>query len=667
MTENSNKTLFGYCNGTYFEPLDSVKGDVARIIMYLWTTYTGWVGNKTYNSLNILSVMQSYDTLLRWHTLDQPDALEGHRNDYVQSSNQQNRNPFVDHPELAWKIFGDEASANVKNACMEVYPANGGAVEPTGVELSRDSANLVVGNTLQLTVSLQPNGATGSITWSSSDSSVASVNDTGLVTANAVGNATITARVSENLAATCTVFVSSSGDTITTLSKIASYDFSTGNTSSTAEYDNDGLLARFTSSAASGTGLSNIVTGVSGASKTYAGYANYYNFGLKLGTGSAIGTFTLATNKQVSKVIVHTAGWASSDTLTIGDADAQTPGVAYNSNDAIQTLTYEITASTSIAFTFTNRGFIQSIDFYGPVEIVDSPTSYLEYSAPICTIVGNESTGALESTTDSVTFASAGLNNGDAISNFNIGSVILTGAQGTNGTSTNVPKYYDSGNNMRVYKGNTFTFTGNSISRIEFTFTNNYASGLTVSVGTLNDGVWTGNANEVTFTNSNNDTTQVRITAISVTYMNGSLSVNNVVMRFGATISQDSWNTIHNKWPITDYGVMMVKQSTLTNTYGETSVENAYRHSKNVSNFHGGTGVPPAAHDGEIAFTARVNMTNSANYNVVYCAAPYIVAGGEYYFLEEMRYSVNTLAAYCLNNSGNSSLSNAALNVLAGN
>lgn len=118
---NSNM-LYGYTGGNYFEPLDTVKGDVARIIMYVWTAYTGY-GN--YNPLNILGVFQSYDTLLKWHTMDKPDMLEGNRNDYAQTSIQKNRNPFVDHPELAWRFFGNNASPSVKSACMEAYPLEG--------------------------------------------------------------------------------------------------------------------------------------------------------------------------------------------------------------------------------------------------------------------------------------------------------------------------------------------------------------------------------------------------------------------------------------------------------------------------------------------------------------------------------------------------------------
>ena len=117
-----NNMLFGYTGGSFFEPIDEVKGDVARIIMYVWTAYTGY---PTYSSISITNVFQSYDTLLKWHTLDKPDELEGNRNDYSQTSIQKNRNPFVDHPELAWRFFGDSASASVKNACMEAYPIDG--------------------------------------------------------------------------------------------------------------------------------------------------------------------------------------------------------------------------------------------------------------------------------------------------------------------------------------------------------------------------------------------------------------------------------------------------------------------------------------------------------------------------------------------------------------
>ena len=127
-----NGMLYGYETGTRFEPLDSVKGDVARIIMYIWVAY-----KNHYSTLpDVTKVFESYDTLLKWHTADEPDALEGNRNDYVESTKQKNRNPFVDHPEYAWMIFGDSASASVKQECKEKYPSDSGGTTKTLTSIS---------------------------------------------------------------------------------------------------------------------------------------------------------------------------------------------------------------------------------------------------------------------------------------------------------------------------------------------------------------------------------------------------------------------------------------------------------------------------------------------------------------------------------------------------
>ena len=152
-----NGMLYGYISNSKFEPLDSVKGDVARIYMYVWTAYHTKYSSKP---LNILSVIESYDTLLKWHTLDKPDQLEGKRNDYAEQSIQKNRNPFVDHPEYAWKIFGNLASSEVKASCQEAYPADG--VSPisgktmTGISISGQALK----NTYYVGESFDPTGLT---------------------------------------------------------------------------------------------------------------------------------------------------------------------------------------------------------------------------------------------------------------------------------------------------------------------------------------------------------------------------------------------------------------------------------------------------------------------------------------------------------------------------
>ena len=149
---------YGYSSGSYFEPIDAVKGDVARIIMYLYTTYNSYYGNK----LNITNTFASYDTLLKWHTADKPDAMEGHRNDYVESSNQKNRNPFVDHPEYAWRIFGDSCSAQVKNDCMAAYPGEGGSSSGQGNNQGNNT-NTSIAGTYSVTFANNSDDGTGEL------------------------------------------------------------------------------------------------------------------------------------------------------------------------------------------------------------------------------------------------------------------------------------------------------------------------------------------------------------------------------------------------------------------------------------------------------------------------------------------------------------------------
>lgn len=87
-------------------------------------------------------------------------------------------------------------------------------VNVTGVSLDNTSASLNVGDNKTLTATISPSNATNkSITWSSSNSSVATVSN-GIVTAKAAGISVITATTSDGgKTATCNVTVSSSGQT----------------------------------------------------------------------------------------------------------------------------------------------------------------------------------------------------------------------------------------------------------------------------------------------------------------------------------------------------------------------------------------------------------------------------------------------------------------------
>ena len=80
-------------------------------------------------------------------------------------------------------------------------------VEPDKVELDKTEAQLTIGDTLSLTATVSPAEAQDkSVTWSSSDSSVASVKD-GVVTAESAGNAEIKATTVNGKYAVCKVTV----------------------------------------------------------------------------------------------------------------------------------------------------------------------------------------------------------------------------------------------------------------------------------------------------------------------------------------------------------------------------------------------------------------------------------------------------------------------------
>ena len=85
---------------------------------------------------------------------------------------------------------------------------NDAPVEVTGISVAPTTATLSLSgtDTQQLTATLAPSGATGTITYTSSDATIAEVTAAGLITAKAIGTATITATCNGKTA-TCAVEV----------------------------------------------------------------------------------------------------------------------------------------------------------------------------------------------------------------------------------------------------------------------------------------------------------------------------------------------------------------------------------------------------------------------------------------------------------------------------
>jgi endonuclease I len=94
-----------------FEPRAAVKGDVARMIMYMAIRYEGddgWADLEINNSVGNGSAPRigKLSVLLQWHRQDPPDAFEKRRNERIYAAWQHNRNPFIDHPEWVTAIWG---------------------------------------------------------------------------------------------------------------------------------------------------------------------------------------------------------------------------------------------------------------------------------------------------------------------------------------------------------------------------------------------------------------------------------------------------------------------------------------------------------------------------------------------------------------------------------
>lgn len=99
-----------------FEPRDAVKGDVARMLFYMAVRYEGLDG---YVDLELTETVLPLgdntpflgvqSTLLQWHRDDPVDDFERNRNNVIYSY-QQNRNPFIDHPELAEYLWGNNTN-----------------------------------------------------------------------------------------------------------------------------------------------------------------------------------------------------------------------------------------------------------------------------------------------------------------------------------------------------------------------------------------------------------------------------------------------------------------------------------------------------------------------------------------------------------------------------
>ena len=91
--------------GSSYEPHDDVKGDVSRMMFYM---------DVFYDELTLVDdapdadnyEMGNLGVMLEWHLMDGVSHFEMRRNDIIEDY-QNNRNPFIDYPHLAYLLYYD--------------------------------------------------------------------------------------------------------------------------------------------------------------------------------------------------------------------------------------------------------------------------------------------------------------------------------------------------------------------------------------------------------------------------------------------------------------------------------------------------------------------------------------------------------------------------------
>ena len=231
----TSKTLGGTIK--VFEPQNSDKGDIARAVFYMVARYnflsgsdsdglssdnpnlaltnslSDWADKGYMCTLSAPGKMGILEDLLEWNRLDPPDEWEIHRNNLLYNNYTKNRNPFIDFPSWADYVWGKESKAadpqnDVLNSFEEDTTPRVTSVKLDKTELTLDLKKNT-SSTLVATVDAKY-GADASVTWSSSDTSIATVDANGKVTAVKEGEVTITctSNFDNTKKATCKVTVS---------------------------------------------------------------------------------------------------------------------------------------------------------------------------------------------------------------------------------------------------------------------------------------------------------------------------------------------------------------------------------------------------------------------------------------------------------------------------
>ena len=176
-------------------------------------------------------------------------------------------------------------------------------VEVTNISLNKNSLELIIGNSDTLTATISPSNATNkNVTWSSSKPNIISVDNSGKVTAKAIGEAIITAKTANGKTATATVYSDVEKITISVsnsyISKYGTVKSTSLKVTTTPSIDLDDSMYKWYAPDASGSNATAEIS-ISGDSATITARDNW-SYGL-----SQIPVTVSVGRKTSNKVIVY--------------------------------------------------------------------------------------------------------------------------------------------------------------------------------------------------------------------------------------------------------------------------------------------------------------------------------------------------------------------------
>lgn len=299
-------TTAGY-SGPIFEPINEFKGDIARMYFYFATRYENTVAGYTYAMFNGTS-NQVFSTaflnlLITWHNQDPISTREIARNNAIYTA-QNNRNPYIDHPEYVQAIWNPTADAQAPTAPINLL-ATGTTSSSVSLSWTASSDNVGVtgydvymNSVLKTTVT----GVTTNITGLLASTAYSFY----IVAKDAAGNSSASSTVINTTTATGTAitYCTSQGNS-TADEKIGKVLFGAINNTTTgsAGYENFTVLSTNVTS-----GTANTITITPSWTSTVfsEGYAVWIDFnknGLFTDAGELVWSKTTSTTTPVSGTI----------------------------------------------------------------------------------------------------------------------------------------------------------------------------------------------------------------------------------------------------------------------------------------------------------------------------------------------------------------------------